>query len=144
MAFLLDTNCWMQLVRRREHADDVREVPPSAIRVTDYATHSLILLMRRFNILDELPTFITASGFGLSIMLVDVPPIRFARIVEVMGLHGLDVDDAYHYVATELHGLTLVSLDADFDRTPRGRLTPAMALQQFRDEQQQPQPPQEP
>ena len=49
--------------------------------------------------------------------------------------YRLDFDDAYQYVAAEFHGLTLVSLDVDFDRTPRGRLTPAAALQAFKDEQ---------
>ena len=33
----------------------------------------------------------------------------------------LDFDDAYQYVAAEKYGLTLVSFDADFDRTKLGR-----------------------
>jgi predicted nucleic acid-binding protein len=37
-------------------------------------------------------------------------------------------DDAYQYVAAERHDLTLVSFDADFDRTDRGRKTPAGIL----------------
>lgn len=139
MAYLLDTNCWMQLVRQRKHADEVRDLlralPAASIKVTDYAVHSLILLAKRFNVLDDFPEFIARSGIGTAVALVDVPPIRFARIVEVVRQHGLDVDDAYHYVAAELSNLTLVSLDADFDRTPRGRLTPMAALQQFTNEQ---------
>ena len=43
----------------------------------------------------------------------------------------LDFDDAVQYVAAERDDLTLVSLDADFDRTPRGRKTPAQALAEF-------------
>jgi predicted nucleic acid-binding protein len=60
-----------------------------------------------------------------------------ARVANACSTYGLDFDDAYQYVAAELHGLKLVSLDADFDRTPNGRLTPAAALQLFMDEQQQ-------
>jgi uncharacterized protein len=41
---------------------------------------------------------------------------------------GLNFDDAYQYVAAEKHDLTLVSFDADFDRTERGRKTPAEVL----------------
>jgi len=41
---------------------------------------------------------------------------------------NLDFDDAYQYVAAEKHNLTLVSLAADFDRTDRGRKTPADIL----------------
>ncbi|MBN2466385.1 PIN domain-containing protein [candidate division WOR-3 bacterium] len=40
----------------------------------------------------------------------------------------LDIDDAYQYVAAKRHDLTLVSFDADFDRTDRGRKTPADIL----------------
>ena len=40
----------------------------------------------------------------------------------------LDFDDAYQYVAAEKYGLTLVSFDADFDRTKPGRKTPDEVL----------------
>lgn len=40
----------------------------------------------------------------------------------------LDFDDAYQYVAAEKYGLTLVSFDADFDRTKLGRKTPEEVL----------------
>ena len=40
----------------------------------------------------------------------------------------LDFDDAYQYVAAEKYGLTLVSFDADFDRTRLGRKTPEEVL----------------
>jgi predicted nucleic acid-binding protein len=36
--------------------------------------------------------------------------------------------DAYQYIAAEQYDAPLVSFDADFDRTERGRLTPAAAL----------------
>ena len=35
------------------------------------------------------------------------------------------IDDAYQYVAAEKHDLIIVSFDKDFDRTTRGRKTPA-------------------
>jgi predicted nucleic acid-binding protein len=38
---------------------------------------------------------------------------------------GLDFDDAYQYLAAVKYNLTLVSFDSDFDRTERGRRTPA-------------------
>lgn len=41
-----------------------------------------------------------------------------------MYLLNLDFDDAYQYVAAEKYTLTLVSFDADFDRTERGKKTP--------------------
>lgn len=47
-------------------------------------------------------------------------------LLSVRKQFGLDFDDAYQYAAAERHNLTLVSFDTDFDRTTRGRKTPAM------------------
>ncbi|MGD0012658.1 MAG: hypothetical protein ABSE93_29465 [Terriglobia bacterium] len=38
---------------------------------------------------------------------------------------NLDFDDVYQYVTAEKFRLTIVSFDADFDRTTWGRQTPA-------------------
>jgi hypothetical protein len=62
MRFLLDTNCWMQLIRAREHAavvgDLLRAVPASDIRISDYSLHSLLNVTRRLKVLDDLPAFV--------------------------------------------------------------------------------------
>ena len=50
------------------------------------------------------------------------------RLVEVVRRFGLDFDDAYQYVVAERYGLTIVSFDADFDRTERGRKVPGDLL----------------
>ena len=135
MQFLIDTNCWMALVRNREHALDVRDlllnVPASSIFITDYAAHTLIILLRRHQLLDGLEAFIATSGIGSKVALIDISPSGFGRIVWAINTLGLDVDDAYQHVAAELFGLKLVSLDTYFDKTPNGRLTPAAALKLF-------------
>jgi predicted nucleic acid-binding protein len=43
---------------------------------------------------------------------------------------NLDFDDAYQYAVAEKYGLAIVSFDGDFDRTERGRKTPAEELHQ--------------
>jgi predicted nucleic acid-binding protein len=45
-----------------------------------------------------------------------------------MRTYRLDYDDAFQYTLVDKFNLTLVSLDADFDHTPRGRQTPAQVL----------------
>ena len=40
----------------------------------------------------------------------------------------IDFDDAYQYVAAAKHGYTIISFDDDFDRTDRGKRTPASVL----------------
>lgn len=128
----------MQLIRNREHAqlidDLLRAVPTSRIFITDYGLHSLINIAHRHKQLDPLLGFIDRSGFGVTVGVVEVPPEKLRRVIDVIAVLKLDVDDAYQYVAAELNQLKLVSLDADLDRTPNGRLTPEAALKLFKEE----------
>jgi uncharacterized protein len=59
---------------------------------------------------------------------VHLSPTAYRQVIESMRLLKLDFDDAIQYVAAERDDLMIVSLDADFDRTPRGRKTPAQVL----------------
>jgi predicted nucleic acid-binding protein len=135
MSYLLDTNCWMQLVRAREHAADVRDLlaalPPDQVSITDFALYSIALAMRRHKVLDQFPAFVRLSGIGQGVRLIRLEPGDLIRVVETGRSYQLDFDDAFQYTASELRDLVLVSFDADFDRTPRGRLTPQAALQRF-------------
>jgi len=63
---------------------------------------------------------------GVSLVRLDLE-----GLYQILALHQsvpLDFDDAYQYVAAEKHNLTLISFDADFDRTERGRKTPQAVL----------------
>ena len=141
MSYLLDTNCWMQLVRAREHAAEVRDLlaalPADQVSITDFALYSLALAMRRHKMLDQFPAFVAHSGIGQSVRLVRLDPGELSQVVTASNAYQLDFDDAFQYAASELRNLKLVSLDTDFDRTPRGRLTPKAALDGFRQEQSQ-------
>ena len=129
----------MQLVRKREHAaivgEFLRTVPRSKVFITDFALHSIMILMKRHGQLNDFPTFARELGLNNDSMVVGIPTHQLPAIIPVVQSFRLDLDDAYQYAAAELHNLNLISLDVDFDRTPRGRLTPEHALQQFRDEE---------
>jgi predicted nucleic acid-binding protein len=49
-------------------------------------------------------------------------------VIDISRKFGLDFDDAYQYAAAQEQNLTLVSFDADFDRTSRGRKSPSEIL----------------
>jgi predicted nucleic acid-binding protein len=49
-------------------------------------------------------------------------------VEQVATTFSLDFDDAYQYVVAEKSGLTLVSLDTDFDRTDLKRIIPSRIL----------------
>ena len=62
------------------------------------------------------------------IHVLSVKPQDLRNIRAAAKRFQLDFEDAYQYVASEKHNLTLVSFDADFDRTERGRKTPQAVL----------------
>jgi predicted nucleic acid-binding protein len=140
-AYLLDTNCFIQLVRQRPEAPQVQMllqgIPPAKLYMTDFTLHSIGVIMNRFGQVAGYSAFLTGLGIGSGFGVAHVEVSELNRVSSSCTKLGLDFDDAYQYAAAELRGLTLVSLDTDFDRTPRGRLTPAAALQQFTDEQKQ-------
>ena len=133
--FLLDTNCFIQIVRQRPDAPQVVSllagVSPDRLHLTDYTLHSIGVIMRRFKQLQGYMAFLSGFSLGKGIRLVTVPVAQLDQVVTTSMTYNLDFDDAHQYAAAELHNLTLASLDADFDRTPRGRLTPAVALARY-------------
>ena|SRR5690348_5092944 len=139
--FLIDTNCFIQLVRRRPEAAQVQAfldgVPRSRLFVTLFSLHSIGVIMSRFGQIEGYVEFITDLSIGrdLTVLQINVPEL--GRIADACTRVRLDFDDAYQYVTAEQNNLAIVSFDVDFDHTPRGRLTPAAALQRFTDEQRQ-------
>jgi len=69
--------------------------------------------------------FVRDAFLNGAVVLVHLEPEDTEHIVRVVEKFDLDFDDAYQYVAAEKYNLTLVSFDSDFDRTERGRKTPA-------------------
>jgi predicted nucleic acid-binding protein len=143
--FLIDTNCWMAIARGRGQAGDVTrfltEVPAADLHTSIYTVHSLGLLFQRHKMHGQYAPFLELLGIGSRVGVVEVPLRQLGRIDAACTRHRLDFDDAYQYVVAELHDLKIVSLDADFDRTPRGRLEPLAALAHYialREEQQHP------
>lgn len=65
------------------------------------------------------------------ILLSDVVYMSYIRyeeiysVIEKMDETHLDFDDAYQYALAERYGLRIVSFDADFDATVKGRVRPA-------------------
>jgi uncharacterized protein len=141
MQFLLDANCFTEIVRSRPQADVVRrllsDVPGSELAISDFALHSLGIVMRRHAILDQFPILIRDVDFGGNVAVVSLKPAEMTSVVDVCKTYNLDFDDAYQYATAELHSLRIVSLDSDFDRTPRGRLDPLAALTQYQTSQKQ-------
>jgi predicted nucleic acid-binding protein len=62
------------------------------------------------------------------LLRVCLSPDDLRLLLKVKQQFGLDFHDSYQYVAAGKIDATVVSFDRDFDRTERGRKTPAEAL----------------
>jgi len=127
--YLVDTNVWLELLLNQDRAEDVirllRRRPLEELFITDFGFHSIAVMLGRLKKTDDLQRFVSDMFVDGALRLVRLDPVDTSEILEVMGRFGLDFDDAYQYVAAERFNLTLVSFDRDFDRTERGRKTPA-------------------
>ena len=126
--FLLDTNILLELLLNRENADDadrfLQSVPASELHTSEFTLYSLgILLSQRkmANTFLEMVEDLVVRGGTTVIRLL---PEDMRNVIQTSARYSLDFDDAYQYVAAERYGLTLVSLDAHFDRTEKGPKTP--------------------
>jgi len=132
LSYLVDTNVWLERLLDQERAQEVHDfldsVPTERLWMTDFTFHSIGLALTRLKRADGLLTFVKDAFVDGAVRLCRLEPQDMTDVVIAAQEADLDFDDAYQYVAALRYDLTLVSFDRDFDRTKRGRKTPAQAL----------------
>lgn len=131
--YLVDSNIWLERLLDQAKSAEVGQfldgIPSEHLCITDFAFHSIGVILSRLNRKDVLVRFVQDAFVDGAVVILHLQPEDTARLVRVMEQYNLDFDDAYQYAAAERYDLIIVSLDTDFDRTERGRKTPAAALQ---------------
>jgi predicted nucleic acid-binding protein len=126
--YLVDTNVWLERLLEQERFDEVRRfldsTETSRLFLTDFSFHSIGLILTRLKKSELLLNFVQDVLLEGATSLVHLAPEDTQALVGAMQQFQLDYDDAYQYVAAGKHNLDLVSFDADFDRTERGRKQP--------------------
>ena len=130
--YLLDTNILLELLLNQKKADEVErlllETPQEMLCISEFSLDSIgVALVRR-----KMPdVFLKAVEDMLllgGIRLLRLGPEDMQRVIQASRQFKLDYDDAYQYALAEKYNLILVSFDSDFDRTKRGKATPADIL----------------
>ncbi|TEU16271.1 MAG: PIN domain-containing protein [Anaerolineales bacterium] len=131
--YLVDTNIWLERLldqtRSREVGHFLDHIPSERLFITDFAFHSIGVILSRLNQMEVLLRFVEDAFIDGAVGLIHLEPGDTERLASVIEQFNLDFDDAYQYVAAEKYNLALVSFDSDFDHTERGRKTPAEVLQ---------------
>lgn len=132
MRLLIDTNIFLEILLGRIQMAACQTLLTSTGQhrffMTDFSLHSLGLYLFRGA---RAQVFLMLLSDMVLSNVVDVISLEASDLPQVANnaqLYGLDFDDAYQYTAAELHNLRIVSLDADFERTPQGRELPSNLL----------------
>jgi len=131
--YLIDTSILLELLLDQEKTQEVeqllRRVPPETLHLSEFSLYSVGIVLLRRRMQDVFARFVDDLLLSGGVRLVRLSLEDMQAIGSKAERFNLDFDDAYQYVAAEKHNLTIVSYDADFDRTERGRKTPAQAVE---------------
>jgi len=132
MKLLLDTNIFLEVILNQEQAASVRRVlerpDEHDFFITDYSLHSIGLLLFRRKLHSVFDSFINDIIITTGVVMITLPAETLSEVTQIAKRFDLDFDDAYQYTAAERRGLTIISLDNDFDRTEKGKKTPMQLL----------------
>jgi predicted nucleic acid-binding protein len=132
--YLLDTNVLIEVLLGQERTDEVKrflETATSAqLHLTDFSLYSIGILMVREKRGAAFQSFLDDTVLGGKMNLIALSPRDLKQVIRTAERYRLDFDDAYQLAAAEKHGLTVISFDSHFDRTDRGRKTPAQATKE--------------
>ena len=131
--YLVDTNVWLERLLEQTKAAEVARfldrTPSEHLYITDFAFHSIAVIMTHSKRTEALLSFVKDAFVDGAVSVLHLEPEETEQIAGIMSRFNLDFDDAYQYVAAEKHDLVIVSFDTDFDRTERKRKTPGEAEQ---------------
>ena len=130
--YLADTNIWLERLLGQTKSDEVGQfldqTPSNQIFITDFAFHSICVILTRLQRKSILLDFVRDVFVDGAVSLISIRPEEPRSLIDAMGKYSLDFDDAYQYVAAEQNNLAIVSFDSDLDRTSKGKKTPAEIL----------------
>lgn len=129
MKLLIDTNIFLEVLLEQARATDAKELlaktDKHSFLISDFSLHSIGVILLRRNKPDAFRSFLSdmVTNGGTNIALLDADEMHV--VIDHATTFNLDFDDAYQYAVADKYDLTIVSFDADFDRTTRGRNEPS-------------------
>lgn len=126
--YLVDTNIWLERLLGQEKSEIVGKfldlVPADQLYITDFALHSIGVILSRIKRRDVFLQFIDDLFIKGSVSVVTLDVEDMQKVISVMEEFSLDFDDAYQYIAAQKDNLPIISFDKDFDKTQLGKKTP--------------------
>lgn len=129
--YLIDTNVFLEVMLSRKRKNEckklLRLLRSGKVKgvVTDFAVHSIIVLMDSLGRLDGLEKFLSSMRAYKGLYVYPTSIVEEIRAVRIARERGLDMDDAIQYSAALTIGAeAIVSFDRDFDGLDIPRVEP--------------------
>ena len=131
--YLVDTNVWLERLLDQEKSEIVSKfpdlVPANQLFVTDFAIHSIGVILSRLKKFETLKMFLDDIFINGQIEQLILEPIDLIDVLDNIVKFGLDFDDSYQYTASEKFDLTLVTFDNDFNVKGIKKITPQQVVE---------------
>ena len=125
---MVDTNIWLELLLNQEKSEVVSEfltiIPPTQLYVSDFAIHSIGVILSRLKKLDTLNMFLNDLFINGQIVQISLEPLDLIDVTNNIKKYNLDFDDSYQFTVAEKFALTLVTFDKDFKVVGLKKKTP--------------------
>ena len=126
--YLVDTNIWLERLLDQDKSEIVSKfldtVPLDQIFISDFALHSIGVIMSRLKKLDVLDIFVNDLFFNGLIEQLSLDPHDFVDIISNIENYKLDFDDAYQLTVSQKYEMTIVTFDRDFNIEGIDKMTP--------------------
>jgi hypothetical protein len=126
--YLVDTNIWLELLLNQEKSEVVSEfltiIPPTQLFVSDFAIHSIGVILSRLKKLDALSIFLNDLFINGQIEQLSLEPLDLMDVANNIKKYNLDFDDSYQFTVAEKFAMTLVTFDQDFKVVGLKKKTP--------------------
>jgi hypothetical protein len=126
--YLVDTNIWLERLLDQDKSGIVSKflstVSLDQIFISDFALHSIGVIMSRLKKLDVLDKFVNDLFFNGLIEQLSLDPHDFVDIISNIENYKLDFDDAYQLTVSQKYEMTIVTFDKDFNIEGIDKMTP--------------------
>jgi len=126
--YLVDTNIWLERLLDQDKSEIVsnflNKIPSDQLYVSDFAIHSIGVILSRLKKLDTLKIFLDDLFINGQIEQLSLDTIDLLDVLDNITKFGFDFDDSYQYTVSEKYDLTLVTFDKDFNVKGLRKISP--------------------
>lgn len=138
--YFVDTNIFFEWLLDRKSAKDCEQLLNLAVEgktafvCSHFSIHSVCILLVNENKFNETRMFLEFISKTPFINVINITVEDDKKILEIVEKTDLDFDDALqYYLAGELECSAIITFDKDFRKTSLACLTPAQAVDEFKD-----------